>query len=51
MKHIEITPMTAAIWAMKGIIWHVSTGSENVYFENEFGMTFFYKMVGGYCMI
>jgi len=40
-KEIEIKTMEN--WLKLGTIWETNRGSENIYFENEFGMIFFCK--------
>ena len=39
----EIEIKTMENWLKLGTIWETNRGSENIYFENEFGMIFFCK--------
>lgn len=43
MRIINISLKTAELWIANGVIWLDCIGSENVYFTNEFGMTFYFK--------
>ena len=45
-NHIEISPVTAAIWSFQGVIWYVATGQERVWFKDEFGIEFYYEHQG-----
>ncbi len=42
-RAVEIGLHTAELWIAAGVIWLSSIGEENIYFENEFGMRFFFK--------
>jgi hypothetical protein len=40
---LEIEMKTMNLWLATGAIFETERGNENIYFENEFGHTFFCK--------